>query len=1082
VLESAPPRKSLAERLRAMLPLEEVLGMNLFAKFGVVLLVTGLALLGRVALVAMGPAGKVTLLYAAAATLLGGGIWLEGRERYRLVGRTGIGGGWALLFFTTYAVHHVPAMQVMSSEVLNCVLLLAVAVAMVVHTLRYRSQLVTGFAFLLAFSTVALSQDTVYALTAGAILALGIVVISLRMQWYELEVFGILATYLNHFYWLYKLYPVGVAGHPFPQFWPSTAILVLYWLTFRVSYVVRRIRALADEHVSTVAALVNTSLLLAVMKFQSTHPELTFYALLVLGALEFLFGQLPAMRRRRPAFILLTVLGTALIFAAVPFKFTGNNIALLWMIAAEVLLAAGIVQTEVVFRRLGLLTGIFTGLLIVYEAAHIVQLRQYSEAPLTQDGILLLTCSALFYLNAHFVRHKWNHLFDTLDGQLATVHSYIGGVTAFIGAWGLFTRDWTALAWGVLLLGVVLGARRLASQHLLWQGWGLAAGVMVRAILVNLHPDAQYPHHVIARWTTVPILSLIFYLTALVLSGVEKTQAKLRPVALWAGSMLLVALVGSEIAPAWVALTWMAFAVALALIGRSKKLASLCHQEHLLALLIAAQLISVNLEFQSTKALYISFIGCAVALYAVSRFCTVRDAAYKRYAAWAHTCGATALLALLAWNEAQQPWIAPIWILFALALAIMDRRFEVEELPAQAHVLAALAVLGAITQNAYTTDKWHNLDLRLITLSIVVLALYALARWVRIPQSLRERQFHHAYSWVASFLAAWMMWSELQSIAVAIGWALFGLVLFEWGGVRQQRQIRWQAYCALAASFIRIFFVNLTAMPLPGETLSPRVYTVLSLALIYFFVWAQLQSGKDKLKGEPWLISNILAHFGTGCIAALLYFQTKAEWIVVAWAALVLALMIAETVLKMRVFLQQATLLTLSIVGRGLAHNIYGGSYFTSEGWRGSFAAISLTSVLLFAALALAFPLRSRYAAQPAGSRLGRLFDYPEQMLFFAPIVLVTAMLAVKMTPGMVTLSLGIEGVLVILVGLILGQRSYRLTGLLLLLVCVGKIVFRDAWQLAERDRYITFIVLGLGLTTVSMLYNRYRESVRRLL
>ena len=37
---------------------------------------------------------------------------------------------------------------------------------------------------------------------------------------------------------------------------------------------------------------------------------------------------------RRPAFTLLTVLGTTLIFASVPFKFSGNNIALLWMIAA----------------------------------------------------------------------------------------------------------------------------------------------------------------------------------------------------------------------------------------------------------------------------------------------------------------------------------------------------------------------------------------------------------------------------------------------------------------------------------------------------------------------------------------------------------------------------------------------------------------------------------------------------------------------------------------------------------------------------------------------------------------------------
>jgi hypothetical protein len=176
----------------------------------------------------MGPAARVVLIYIVAGVLLGGGIWLEHRERYRLVGHTGIGGGWALLFFTTYAMHHVAAMTVLSSNTLDCILMLLVAVAMVAHTLRYKSQLVTGLAFLLAFSTVALSQDTVYALVAGIILAAGIVAIGLRMQWFELEVFGILASYGNHFYWLYKLYPDGVAGHMFPEFWPSTIILVLY--------------------------------------------------------------------------------------------------------------------------------------------------------------------------------------------------------------------------------------------------------------------------------------------------------------------------------------------------------------------------------------------------------------------------------------------------------------------------------------------------------------------------------------------------------------------------------------------------------------------------------------------------------------------------------------------------------------------------------------------------------------------------------------------------------------------------------------------------------------------------------------
>jgi len=1079
-----PPRKSFLHKLRDMLPLEDVLGMNLFAKIGIVLLVLGFALLGRVALVAMGPGGKVALLYAVSATLLGGGIWFERKERYRLIGRTGIGGGWAMFFFTTYAMYHVAAMQVMSSNVLNSVLLLAVSVAMVTHTLRYRSQLVTGLAFLLAFSTVALSQDTVYALAAGVILAIGIVIIALRMGWYKLEAFGILASYANHFYWLYKLYPHGAAGHAFPQFLPSTIILVLYWLIYRISYVVRNIGSSRDEQISTVAALLNTVLLLAVMKFQSMHPELTFYALLALGALEFLFGQLPAARRRRAAFVLLTVLGTLLVLASVPFRFSGNNIALLWMIAAEALLIAGIVQAELVFRRLGLLTGALTGLLIAYGARHIIEFRQHSEAPLIQDGVLLLACSVLFYLNAHYVRHKWQTLFKGIDERLATSQSYLGAITAFLGAWAVFTQDWTALAWAAMLLGVALGTRLLSNKQLLIQSWALAAAVAIRAVLVNCHLSEPYPHHVTTRLVTLPILAMIFYLTAVALSQAEELPSHLRSLSLWAGSSLLAGLAWLDVAPAWVALAWLALAVALNLVSRGIRLKDLSYQGHALALFVLAQLIDVNLYMQSATYRYLPIVGCAAVFYAISRFCTLPDAPYKRYAAWAYTWGATALLAALAWHESLHPWLACIWAVFALALALVDRIFEVEELPWQAHTLAALAVCRTAMLNMYTVDKWHNVDVRLLTVSIVVLILYALARWVRIPQQFRQRDAHHAYTWAGSILAAWMLWSELQPVAVAIAVAAFGLILFECGLMQKQKQLRIQAYVALTVAFIRIFFVNLTATSLSGEAVSPRIYTVIPIALIDFYLWARLQSNQSSLDGERRWAGNILAWFGTGSITALLYFQISPEWIVVAWAVLALVLMTTSFLLDQEVFLQQAALLVVGITVRGIAHNIFGGSYFTPKGWRGNFAATSLTSALLLAGLPVAFRLRDRYAARPAGSRLNRLLalGHPEQWLFFAPVVLVTLIIAVKMNPGMVTLSWGLEGMLVIVLGLAVNQRSYRIAGLILLLLCVSKIVVRDAWRLAERDRYITFIVLGAALTLVSMLYNKYRDSMRRLL
>jgi Predicted membrane protein (DUF2339) len=1083
-VDDGPPRRSWVERLRTTLPLEELLGMNLFAKLGIVLLVLGFAFYGRLALIAMGPAARDAVVYGVAALLLGGGIWLENRERYRIVGRAGIGGGWALLFFTTYALNHVPPMRVLGSNTLDCILMLAVASAMMMHTLRYRSQVVTGLAFLLAFSTVALSQDSVYSLVAGVILALGIVAIALKMSWFELEVFGILASYGNHFYWLYKLYPDGVAGFAFPQFWPSAIILVLYWAIFRFSYIARRIETPRQESISTVAALANVMLLLAELKYQSTHPELAFYALLALGGIEFLCGQLTITKRRRAAFTLLTVIGALLVFAAVPFKFSGNSIALFWMIAAEALLIAGIVQLEKLFRWLGLLSAVITGLLVVYESWGLVELRQSSEAPMVKDGVLLLVCSLLFYVNSQYIARRWKELFAQFDRGLALAQSVLGCVTAFLGVWAIFTADWTAIGWGALLLGAAFGAKQLASRQLLVQAWLLALAALLRGLLVNLDFGKLYPTHEALRLVTVPILAAILYLASWLLAEVEDFPLSLRTVVMWAGTVLLAALAWAEIPQPWVALAWVGFAIALCLIGQRLKLVELVLQEHVLTVAAVAQLAAVNLDAPKAVERYLPMMSCAAALYAISRFCTLKDATYRRPAAWLHTWAATGLLAALAWHEAEQPWLAVIWVAFALALAVCDRIFDVEELPWQAHMLALMAVARVVAVNFFIEGAWRGLHLRLLTIGIVIAVLYVLARWVRMPKGAEKLEAFHAYTWVAAGLVSWLMWKELEPISLALALGVFGLALFEISEWKSQRQLCWQAYALMAASFVRIFFVNLTAATLPGETLSPRIYTVAPLALIYFYVWTRLEGKKAASETARWNAGSLIAYFGSASIAALLYFEVSPEWIIVAWAVMALALITAALALDKEVLVQQAILVVVWIAGRGLAHNIFGSSYFVAGGWRGKFSVLSFTALLLLSALPIAFKLRARYAEGKQLQWLSRwLFVHrPEQIFFFVPIGLIVLTIEAKMNPGMVTLSWGVVGVLVILLGLLASERSYRLTGLGLLLLCVGKIVVRDAWRLEERDRYITFIVLGAALTLVSMLYSRYRDQLKRLL
>jgi len=1203
------PKPTIRERMNKVSAFEEALGTNWLQKLGIVLLVLGVASFGIYELAALGSLGKVLVSYLAAGALLGGGIFLEKRERYQLLGRTGIGGGWALLFFTTYAMYHVAAMQVLHSLVLDSVLMLLVAGAMAAHTLRYRSQFVTGLAFLLGYTTVALSHDTVYSLSAGVILAIGLVTIVLKMGWYELEVFGILSSYLNHLYWLYRLLGInGAQGHAFPEYHASTVMLFFYWATFRLSFVVRRIARDHDERISTSAAVLNTLLLLALMRFQSVQPELAYLVLLVVGALEFACALSPMTKKRRQAFVVLSVMGAALMLASVPFHYSGNNVAILWLVGTEVFLIAGIVAKEIVYRRIGLLTGLLVGgHLALTDFRPVMAARLSGEEPLVWAGVLFGLCAAVLYLNALGIGRKWREVFtESPDSELLISHSYLGALSAAVAAWAFFTHDWTAVALAVLMLALAGIGKSLESPHLQVQYLFLGALVAYRTFAFNLHLEASEGVHVKMRLATLPSLAAAFYATAKLAALPDTTEQRIvrgclaavgtsalalliwfeapelwRPVAFivfaialaeagralkypvlawhthivcvlaavttltadsgtlhrwhdlpvhalsgmvvivgyyrlakrgtkeadrhleitravytWAAAALMLWALSELLHAPWIAVGWIAFAVALAVAAPSLSYSQLAWQANAVAVCATLRTIYANYDFEQKIWPGIGLRIVTVSLVAAGLYFASRRAApsptTQRAVAFLHSFAATGLLAALMYYEAPNGWLAPLWPAFALVLALVDRKWQLDELRWQAHILAVLTLARTFTFNLHSTATWHNWSVRLLSIALVTVIFYAMARVVRMPEEWRVRDFHHAYSWAASVLASLLLWYELQPLGVAVGWAAFGLILFEYGLLGKIPQFRYQAYIAFIAAFTRIFFVNLTAGE-PGEFWGPRMYTILPLVLIFFFVYAQLpRTGSSKEESEAiapdraWHVDTLLAYLGTTSIVALLRFQVTEEWVVTAWAALVLVLFAAAWLLDQEMFLHQGLLLTLLTFGRGVTHNLFGSSYFAEGDWKGRYVIVGAAVAMLLASLALAFPLRRRYTRVENAIRARRVLlaiaRRPEQMQFFAPVVLLSLMLALKMRAGMVTVSWGLEGLLIIVLALAVKERSFRLTGLGLLLLCVGKIMTMDVWQLQPRDRYITLIIVGSALLLVSYLYSRYRETISQFL
>jgi uncharacterized membrane protein len=879
------PSSYAAPSSKSALDLEEMLGTNWLNKIGISILVLGIAFFLAYQIRTLGPAGKVLVGYLVATAMLGAGIWFERQERYRILARAGVGGGWALLFFVTYAMYHIAAAQVIHSELADLVLMLAVAAAMVWHSLRYRSQVVTSLAFLLAFLTITISQQTVYSLTAGLVLAAGLAVVVGKMQWFELEIFGIAASYFNHYLWLrHIIEPMNGKHHMFPEFLPSAAILVSYWIIFRVSYVWRSPANSRQENISAAAALLNAGSLLGLLKYQSVHPEWAFWALLAMGGVETALGQLPVTRRRRTAVIMLSTLGAVLLIAAFPFRYSGARLSVLWLAEAEALFLVGVWIGEIVFRRIGMLAlAVVAGQMISVDAARIFGMRS-DDAYVHGDfglGIVFLVATIVFYLNSHWVLPRWRELFShEFDQTFLQRLSYAACLLLWVGAWIAFPDAWTAVAWSLLGLALALVASRLKIPELGYQGKLMMFAAVIRVLVINFGATKQF-HGLTMRLITVMIVSGLLY------------------------------------------------------------------------------------------------FGSRVKIEGRDHAMTIAGLSYS-----------------------------------------------------YSDIVAGLC------------------------------------------------------TWAASFLLSLLAWYELRSIGVAVAWAVGGALLLEIGIAYRSISLRQQAYIALISSFARIFFVNLNASGVPGE-ISPRFYTVVPIALVFFYAYWRLQFGAEEiLQSERRWTAPLSCYLGTISIAALIRFELEADWVVTAWAALVFALCAVAWWTGRRIFLHQGLLLSFGVLFRAVLHNFYQRSYFQAPFWYDRRLCVGVAIALLLASLSFAFRLRSKEESNESGIvRLLQLISRrPEQVLFFIAIGLLTVLLTIETRHGMITLAWGIEALCVFMFALLVSERSFRLTGVALLLLCVSKILLVDVWQLQPRDRYVTLIVLGAALLWVSYLYTRYREAIREYL
>ena len=724
---------------------EALIGGNWLIKIGVFILVVGLAYLLDLAYTRMGPAGRVALSLAASFAMLAAGMIFEDRERYRIFARGLIGGGWAALYTTVYAMHAVAAAKVIESPLIAAELLIAVAIGMIVHSLRYRSQTVTGLAYFIAFVTLAIIGPTALAVIALVPLAASLLYLAHRFTWPRFAWFGLVATYLT----------CAARGDSGAPLWQAQAIFLIYWLLFEAFDLLH-----PDPWLLPLNAL--GFLGLSLLKWQHAAPD-QIWQFCAGASVLYLTGTILRAHtsRWKPA----VTLNAALAVAAIFLDLHNQTVAFALLALAEAYYLAGLRWHSAYLRNLGtLLFATEVGHLLIAEVAY-VPLRTWE--PVAALDVLV------FYAN-RYLRPA-----DTFYGYAAAgMAALIAGFESPLQNLG---RVWTAMAIAPFALG---WWRKLIDFRI--QGYALfllGAGATVYA----------YPMPVwgIAFSAAVAYAGVLCSLRSAADHFFDDERNLLRVAASIATTLALATILWRVTPGEYLGLAWMALALPILELGLRGWPREFRYQAYALAAIGALRAFYVNLAGLSPEdpqSHRLIPLGVALAAYLFAA--RARDEEEGHVFDAATVCGTGFLLPAM-WALLPVWAVVPAWMAVAILLVEAGLFSKRPILCFQGHA-ASIAAFGRLWITGFASP------FRLPSVAAVTISHYYL--WWRTRQRF--------YLYGAAILALALMHLEMSHTAAVAGWAVFALALLWVGRQLRQDDLEWQSYAIAAFAFARCWAWN----------------------------------------------------------------------------------------------------------------------------------------------------------------------------------------------------------------------------------------------------------------------------------
>jgi Predicted membrane protein (DUF2339) len=924
-MSSAPAGPSFSERMRESMKGEEweaIIGGSWLNKLGVFVLVIGIALFLGYSFTHVGPGGQAAIGLGVSLAMLTGGFVLEKRAHYKIFARGLLGGGWAALYFTTYAMQAVDSAKVIYNPVLGGLLLIAVAAGMIVHSLRYASQTVTGLAYFVAFVTLAITPVTTLSVIALVPLAASLLYVAHRFAWPELALLGLLATYGT-------CASRGDSGAPV---WSAQAVFTTYWLLFEGFDLLRAARR--PEYSPWESAILPLNAIafggLTYFKWSSAAPQHLYAVAGAVAAVYLLSTVLRALLRPPSSFApeastleramsggyegpisVTAILSVAAIFL----KFHGVTALFGLLAEAELFFLAGLFFREAYPRQLA--SAIFAGSLVKLITADIPAGGKTNIGNWSVNAWTPVTAATalLFYINRALRKAD-------------TFYGYAGSAVVALILGFEMPEAYLGLSWFVfaVVLFVFGWLRRLTDFRI--QGYlGAMLGIGGTAVhFVNVATGAAPPlRH---PWIALSLTTLISY--AGVLCGLRSAADRLHDwertglsrVGSWASTIGLLALVWRVAPENYLGVCWMALTLPLLELGLRRLPQEFRIQSYVVALLGAVRVVVFNLipitnDGPIDKRLMLA--GAALIAYLIAaRVYSARKEAIPASESNRvfDLSSATGTLFLLTGLWALLPAVAigPAWAILALLLMELGFILDIPSLRLQANVSGAASVGRLFFANFTGFGRVGILSHRVLTVVPVIAAHYY--EWSRHnSERSRLRQWEiplsRWYLYSAAILAVALMRFELGRVFTVTGWAAFAVGLLVCGQRWNNVDLRWQSYVLAALAFWRSwntnFYVPDSFAGVPG-----RIATGAFVIACFYAAQLLIPRKQDEKTGLERHARTYYSLLAAVLLSVLLYYEVSGSMLTVAWGIEGIALLIAGFPLNDRV--QRLTGLALFLV------------------------------------------------------------------------------------------------------------------------------------------------------------------------